>query len=178
MSDEPKDLRIPIMMSTSEVKTIDDWSFENRIRSRAEAIRRLCQMGLAFDSQMSAIAEVIKPAMEESVRMRKLFDDPSKLFPNLNDGIKTLIEHIITINVALGKISDQARELSAISAAYKAGPEVENVLSYVDVKSIIDDLAKLGTEEYKKKYNIKDDNHQDTDDGNSKRNDGDKNSAD
>ncbi|MCF3642997.1 hypothetical protein LXM94_23830 [Rhizobium sp. TRM95111] len=51
MSDdrELKDQRIPIMMTESEVKKIDDWSFQQRIRSRGEAIRRLCQIGLAFD---------------------------------------------------------------------------------------------------------------------------------
>jgi|GEM_PF-1028190 len=43
---ELKDVRIPIMMSGSEVEAIDDWSFQNRIRSRSEAIRRLCQGGL------------------------------------------------------------------------------------------------------------------------------------
>lgn len=34
------------MMTPSEVKEIEDWSFENRIRSRGEAIRRLIQLGL------------------------------------------------------------------------------------------------------------------------------------
>ena len=48
---ELKDQRIPIMMTASELKAIDDWSFENRIRSRAEAIRRLIQVGLATDSK-------------------------------------------------------------------------------------------------------------------------------
>ncbi|MBB2697691.1 UNVERIFIED_ORG: hypothetical protein GGI66_002351 [Rhizobium esperanzae] len=46
---ELKDQRIPIMMSATELSAIDDWSFKNRIRSRGEAIRRLCQIGLAFD---------------------------------------------------------------------------------------------------------------------------------
>jgi len=48
MTDEKelKDQRIPIMMTPSEVEAIDDWAFKNRIRSRGEAIRRLCQVGL------------------------------------------------------------------------------------------------------------------------------------
>lgn len=51
MTDEKelKDQRIPIMMTSSEVEAIDDWMFNNRIRSRGEAIRRLCQMGLVSD---------------------------------------------------------------------------------------------------------------------------------
>lgn len=46
MTDEPKDQRIPVLMSASELKAIDDWSFEQRIRSRGEAIRRLVALGL------------------------------------------------------------------------------------------------------------------------------------
>jgi hypothetical protein len=45
-STEPKDQRVPIMMTASELKAVDDWSFEQRIRSRGEAIRRLIALGL------------------------------------------------------------------------------------------------------------------------------------
>lgn len=43
---EPKDNRVPIMMSNAELEAIDDWRFENRIATRSEAIRRLCQIAL------------------------------------------------------------------------------------------------------------------------------------
>lgn len=46
MADELKDQRVVTMMSPSELKAIDDWMFGERIRSRGEAIRRLCQIGL------------------------------------------------------------------------------------------------------------------------------------
>jgi hypothetical protein len=34
------------MMTASELKAVDDWSFSHRIRSRGEAIRRLIALGL------------------------------------------------------------------------------------------------------------------------------------
>lgn len=43
---ELKDQRVVTMMTASELEAIDDWMFKNRIRSRGEAIRRLCQIGL------------------------------------------------------------------------------------------------------------------------------------
>ncbi|MBF0246832.1 MAG: ribbon-helix-helix protein, CopG family [Alphaproteobacteria bacterium] len=46
MNEEPKDHRVPIMMSQSEIEAVDDWAFANRIRSRSEAIRRLVRLGL------------------------------------------------------------------------------------------------------------------------------------
>jgi hypothetical protein len=45
-STEPKNQRVPVMMTSSELKAVDDWSFEQRIRSRGEAIRRLIALGL------------------------------------------------------------------------------------------------------------------------------------
>jgi hypothetical protein len=44
--DELKDQRVHLLMTASELKAVDDWSFEQRIRSRGEAIRRLIALGL------------------------------------------------------------------------------------------------------------------------------------
>jgi hypothetical protein len=46
MKEEPKDVRLPVMVTRSEAEAIDDWRFKNRIATRAEAIRRLIQLGL------------------------------------------------------------------------------------------------------------------------------------
>lgn len=43
---ELKDLRIPIMMTHSEVAATDDWMFAQRLRSRSSAIRQLCAIAL------------------------------------------------------------------------------------------------------------------------------------
>lgn len=43
---EPKDVRLPVMVTRSEAEAIDAWRFENRIPSRAEAMRELMRRGL------------------------------------------------------------------------------------------------------------------------------------
>lgn len=43
---ELKTERLAMVISPSEVKAIDDWAWENRIRSKSEAARRLIQIGL------------------------------------------------------------------------------------------------------------------------------------
>lgn len=48
---EQKTERFNMFMSPSEMKAIDDWAWKNRIRSKSEAVRRLVQIGLAFDSE-------------------------------------------------------------------------------------------------------------------------------
>lgn len=58
MSEELKDQRVTIMLTPSEFKAVEDWSFENRIRSRGEAIRRLINRGQQFD-ELSHMVQVI-----------------------------------------------------------------------------------------------------------------------
>lgn len=45
-TEELKDYRFQMMMKQSEVEAIDDWMFSRRLRSRAEAIRQLVDLGL------------------------------------------------------------------------------------------------------------------------------------
>ena len=46
MSDQPKDVRLPVMVTRPEAEEIDEWRFKNRVPTRAEAIRRLIRLGL------------------------------------------------------------------------------------------------------------------------------------
>lgn len=58
MSD-PRDHRIPIMMSAAEVKAIDDWSFENRVRTRSKAIRQAMMLGINAEEKSAQAYQVI-----------------------------------------------------------------------------------------------------------------------
>lgn len=62
-TDELKDQRVPIMMSEDELKSIDDWRFGNRLPSRGEAIRRLCQIGMLVDNELDPIADLAVDTM-------------------------------------------------------------------------------------------------------------------
>lgn len=55
MKEELKTIKFQMMLSESEAKQIDDWGFAHRIRSRAEAIRRLCQIGMQADKDLEQI---------------------------------------------------------------------------------------------------------------------------
>jgi metal-responsive CopG/Arc/MetJ family transcriptional regulator len=74
MATEPKDQRVPVMMSVSELKALDDWAFEQRIRSRGEAIRQLIELGLKT-------AKTQKPqgAKRTQVHQHKASDEASEL---------------------------------------------------------------------------------------------------
>ncbi len=50
-TEELKDQRVPVMMTRTELKAVDDWRFANRVGSRSEAIRQLVTLGLKADEK-------------------------------------------------------------------------------------------------------------------------------
>jgi hypothetical protein len=45
--------RLQLKITAAEIEAIDDWRFGNRVASRSEAIRRLCQIGITADDVLS-----------------------------------------------------------------------------------------------------------------------------
>jgi hypothetical protein len=72
MTDDLKTERVTLMMTTSDLKRLDDWSFEMRIRSRGEAIRRLIDLGLNV-SKRQRIEDITPHKTENS--LTKLLPD-------------------------------------------------------------------------------------------------------
>jgi hypothetical protein len=44
--EEPRDVRLPLMVTKTEAEAIDAWRYANKVPSRAEAIRQLIALGL------------------------------------------------------------------------------------------------------------------------------------
>ncbi|AVA21584.1 hypothetical protein [Rhizobium sp. NXC24] len=68
---KPRENRVPIMMSEDELKTIDDWRFGNRIATRSDAIRRLCQIGARFDASSSQLYQLSGTAWGDAIEFFK-----------------------------------------------------------------------------------------------------------
>lgn len=49
-TEELKTVRFNMFMTPSEMKAIEEWCWENRIRSRSEGIRRLIEIGLKAEA--------------------------------------------------------------------------------------------------------------------------------
>lgn len=49
--------RLHVKISAEELTAIDDWRFANRIPSRSEAVRRLCQIGLLVENELEQIVD-------------------------------------------------------------------------------------------------------------------------
>ncbi|MEE9983607.1 hypothetical protein [Agrobacterium pusense] len=68
---KPRVNRVPVMMSESEMEAIDDWRFENRVATRSEAIRRLCQIG-------AEVSKFLPDAILKTVEIRTAAEDMIK----------------------------------------------------------------------------------------------------
>lgn len=69
---ENKTERVQLLMTPTEVEMIDDWMFRNRMRSRAEAIRRLTASGIELDARLD---EMTKSLLEEMGRLDNMSKD-------------------------------------------------------------------------------------------------------
>ncbi|MGO6699906.1 hypothetical protein ACCS33_10675 [Rhizobium ruizarguesonis] len=138
MSDdrELKDQRIPIMMTASEVTAIDDWSFKNRIRSRGEAIRRLCQIGLVFDNhrkeyveKFGAIADKVSE-ITEVVKRSAPADDKS-----LTGLERELIANGLEMLMAVLPMVALIRTTTGLANNFKSEGNLEEIIS--EAKAIL-----------------------------------------
>ena len=55
---------VSIVLSDAELKALDDWAWERRIRSRSEAIRQLLQLGLDGSKVRDAKTDAPEPDAE------------------------------------------------------------------------------------------------------------------
>jgi hypothetical protein len=68
MAKEPRENRVPIMMSDAEMGAIDNWRFDNHVATRSDAIRRLAFNGLALAGRADLLLWLHQRARESIVR--------------------------------------------------------------------------------------------------------------
>jgi hypothetical protein len=78
-SDDKKTERLHMLISPSELDAIDDWRFSKRIGTRAEAVRRLCQIGLAWDTAQPKTREFQNAINETIAECSRAFGGESEL---------------------------------------------------------------------------------------------------
>ncbi len=132
---ELKDQRIPIMMSGSELAALDDWSFNNRIRSRGEAIRRLIQIGLVLDGNkkdLNARFKDIHAKLEPIVAKAERVAAGEKITKQDGELISSVMEltmAIVGIAPIIRKVTGLANNFSSegdLSAIIETSKEIED----------------------------------------------------
>lgn len=102
---ENKTERVQLLMAPSEVTAIDDWGFANRIRTRAEAIRRLCQIGLAFTAEAPGIAKLHEALNDRLDALNAVWakepEDSEAWFKEHMDAVDAFVDEAMKLTTAM-----------------------------------------------------------------------------
>lgn len=133
MANELKTIKFQLMLSSSEAEAIDDWGFKNRIRTRAEAIRRLCQIGLIADARASDLARATKEHadlladfMRQAAEIVEWAEGKSNR-PDLAPIASGSVELVAT----LSRLTSVAREVSGQAHNLRDNAPIDDVLANV-----------------------------------------------
>lgn len=130
MADELKDQRVVTMMSPSELQSIDDWMFANRIRSRGEAIRRLCQLGIYAEK---VIPEVARKTRDAALSMSDAFALLRPIIDKMpvRDNLAASQQFVALREASLSMLYET--ELALLQAMpYRRGSDIQDALRLAD----------------------------------------------
>jgi len=148
MAEEPenKTERIQLLMTPGEVKAIDDWGFKNRIRTRAEAIRRLCRIGMIWDENAEplrkSIYDMAQTYESEVAGFEEILGEPvSDAPPWLNDYVIATLNTAMNLSDKMHTLVDRLRMAGAPSEMMKLEGDFDEVLS-ASIEMELDALRK------------------------------------
>lgn len=147
MPKEKKTLKFQMMMAPGEAEVLDDWMFKNRIRSRAEAIRRLCQIGLATSERMQQF-EVLQSQFEQT--SDKILSLKSELTKSVSSAdlvnlVRAYMDHSTNFHKIFMEMYYISRFVHAATDASSVSEALEDVNS---MKEIINISSKSTLEEF------------------------------
>lgn len=139
-ADEPRQNRIPFMMSDAELSAVDDWRFANKIGTRAEAIRRLCQIGLAYDREAGSSRELTRAAIKSTLAgLNRFLDVSSNLETDqAREVLAAMEEFQESAKTMISLFQDMATTDSTATAMEEAGEFSQQLRKATESKATID----------------------------------------
>lgn len=111
-NDELKTIKFQMMLSESEARALDDWGFANRIKSRAEVIRRLCQIGLVLTDESEAIGKNQNEAIDRLIAFLEQYAEASEEPESIYDiGAVEAVEAITFASVHISGLLEMIQAL-------------------------------------------------------------------
>lgn len=118
MAEELKTIKFQLMLSEAEAKEIDDWGFENRIRTRAETIRRLCKISIDQKEELRILNTLLGGAYDwglETLDITRELVDPKTNEESVasRTALFTLMS-ILAAKIAAGDLQEKEKRLRTI----------------------------------------------------------------
>lgn len=119
-----KDQRIPILMTETEVAAIDDWMFAHRIKSRGEAIRRLCTIGLMWDQYRD---DLTNNALETMRGFTKVLEAVPNDLPAKGVDPQWVLD-LVDLHVAFDALAGEIMSIDMPSYPLRTNPNYRNAV--------------------------------------------------
>ncbi|MDX3976577.1 hypothetical protein [Shinella sp.] len=134
---KPRENRIHMMMSEEELTAIDDWRFANRIATRSDAIRRLCQIGLVLDEKASTLQESSADNTRTTLAMTDRLEDLTfkahdkgidilPIMESLADFVPSQAE-LQYLGMLLGGLAGSFRRQGSVEEAMESAKQVREI---------------------------------------------------
>ncbi len=135
--DEQKTERFNMFMSPSEMKAIEDWAWENRIRSKSEAVRRLCQIALTLEESQPKLKDQLAKLTQSSDEAKALFEKWEEAVggienPEVREQADAVTDAALESMVSMFGTLEAVLEFLRIATYFRADHEMEVILKDVD----------------------------------------------
>ncbi|RDJ12437.1 hypothetical protein [Rhizobium grahamii] len=128
MTADLKNVRFQMMMSEAEAEAIDAWASENKLRSKAEAMRRLCDIGMSAATKADSLElerlrlqSVKRKAARRITGLKKRISDS----PDDAERLKLLYRGLDALTDIVGELVECSSDIATISLRM-TGPAVAN----------------------------------------------------
>lgn len=94
--------RFQMVVSAEEVLAIEAWRFKNKIPSKSEAVRRLCQIGLSYDREGKVLLKRTERALKATLMIFGKISkaDIDKMPKGICGGLAVVVQEQIAANKA------------------------------------------------------------------------------
>ncbi|MDI6029073.1 hypothetical protein QBK99_23150 [Corticibacterium sp. UT-5YL-CI-8] len=123
--------RLHVKITADEITAIDDWRFANRIPSRSEAVRRLCQIGLQTDQSLQAIREEAAGVYDKRFAELEQLFKVVKAVKTSEDLSRLVVKSLEAVTTGLrnyGELESSLRQAAEKADTMKSGGDVEKLI--------------------------------------------------
>ena len=127
--DQRKTERFNMFMSPSDLDSIEEWQFANKVASKSEAVRQLCQIGLTADREFQELASNCLHAYITSTKVLDSLVERNRPsgtndFSEFVDRYLASIKDLIELSREIGDLSSKAQRVSlSFRDQYDKAPE-------------------------------------------------------
>lgn len=145
---ELKDQRVVTMMTPGELSAIDDWMFAHRIKSRGEAIRRLCQMAMLMEPKAKSLeAKMRHIVVDQGMDAGDILGTNRDSSGPAEDVGPRVKNHLAATRAAMIEIAGDAIGLGMIAdAAAEPGSVEEAIAQAYDAFASKDEVGEIARE--------------------------------